>query len=69
VNSVLQVNNGFSLVFDGVFRDMRAAEFFVEDLVERFRVRKKMVFYVIGVVSREAFLTEPSTADFVLMIQ
>ena len=62
VNTVQRVNNGFSFIIDGVFRDMRESEDFIEDIEAKFKVRKKMVFYVIGEVKREAFLSNPATA-------
>jgi len=58
VNSILRVNNGFTFMVDGIFKDMNGAEDFIEDMEERFDIKKKMVFYVIDEVERERFFTE-----------
>lgn len=66
VNTVLRVNNGFTFIIDAVFRDMREAEEWIEDLGNRFRLRKKTVSYVMEELKREGFLRDPTTADIVL---
>ena len=59
VNSVYRINNGFTLMIDGVFRDnMREAEDFIEELESRFRIRKREVFFILGEVKREAVLSD-----------
>lgn len=67
VNTVLRINNGFTFLVDFIFRDMREAEDFLEDMEQRFKLRKKMVFYIIGEVKREAFLNGSNIADFLLL--
>ena len=61
------LGNGFSLVFEALFKDMRGSEDFIEDLDHRFKLRKKLVFYVLGEVKREAFLSNPATAEAIVM--
>lgn len=65
VNSVFRVNNGFSYLMDSVFKDMREAEDFIESMEANFKLRKKMVFYVIGDLKSEAFLSDPFTLELV----
>ncbi len=59
VNSILRVNNGFTFMVDGIFESMDGAEDFIEDLEERFDIKKKMVFYVMDEIVRERFFSEP----------
>ena len=66
VNSILRVNNGFTFLVDGIFKDMTVAVDFIEDLEERFNIKKKMVFYVIDEVERERFFSESDMIDVVL---
>jgi DNA-binding Lrp family transcriptional regulator len=66
VNTVWHIDNGFTLMIDAVFRNMRAAKYFIEDLEQRYEVKKKMIFYILGEAKREAFLADPATADAVL---
>jgi len=66
INTEHRVNNGYSIFADCVFRCMREAEDFLEDLETRFRIRKKMVFYALGDIKRGAFLSNPETAELVV---
>ena len=65
VNNLLRVSNGYTFMID-IIMDMRGIEDFLEDLETRFRIRKKMVFYVISEVRREAFLCDPETAEAIV---
>ena len=67
VNSIWHVSNGFTLIFEALFRDMKGAEDFIEDLDDRFRLHKKMLFYVLGEVKREAFFSNPKAAEAIVM--
>lgn len=66
VNTVLRINNGFTFLVDFIFRDMREAEDFLEDMDQRFKLRNKMVFYIIGEVKREAFLSAWNMSELML---
>jgi DNA-binding Lrp family transcriptional regulator len=63
VNSIYKVNNGYDYLVEGVFRDIREVEDFVESVEESFRIEKKMVNYIIEDVKREAFLADPKTIE------
>ena len=65
VNSVWHVNNGFTLVFEAVFRSMQHSEHFIEELDYLFKLRRKMVFYVLDESRREGFFSDPATIDMV----
>jgi DNA-binding Lrp family transcriptional regulator len=62
VNTVWHIDNGFTLMIDAVFRNMRVAKYFIEDLEKQYEVKKKMIFYILGEAKREAFLSDPVTA-------
>ncbi len=66
VNSILRINNGFTFMVDGIFKDMTMAVDFLEDVEERFDIKKKMVFYVIDEIERERFFSESDMIDVVL---
>ena len=63
VNTILRINNGYTFMVDLVCRDMREVEDFMDYLEERFRIKKKMLFIMIGEVEREKFLAEPELTD------
>ena len=64
VNTVYYVNNGFNILADCVFLNLQEAEEFLEDM-DQLKLRKKMVFYILGEAKREAFLSDPTTIDMV----
>ncbi len=66
VNSVYKINNGYDFMIDGVFRNMRELEEFLEILQERFKTKKQETFFVIDDIKREAFLSDPSIIDLVI---
>ena len=66
VNMLAKINNGWSLIMEGVFRDMQALEDFVDNLESRFHIKQKQVHYVIAELKRESFVSKPDVADLIL---
>ena len=63
VNSLFRINNGWTVILEGVFRDMFALEEFIEDIETKFTLKRKEVCYVLDEVKRERFLSDPHFAD------
>ena len=59
VNSIYKINNGYDFLVETVFRDLKEADEFVENLDERFKVHDKNVYYIIEDLAREQFMTDP----------
>ena len=57
-NSVYKINNGFDFMIEGIFREIREMEDFIEDLEKRFRILDKKSFYIIEDLKREEFLSK-----------
>lgn len=68
VNSVYRINNGFDYMIEGIFRDMKELEDFLETLDEAYTLKMKQVFYIIEDLKREAFLSNPSYLPMVTEI-
>ena len=66
VNSVYKINNGYDFMIDGIFRNMRELEDFLEAVQEKFRIKRQETFFVIDDIKREAFLSDPSILDLVI---
>jgi len=47
INSFYRINNGFDFMIEGIFRNIKEMEEFLEKLEERFNIEKKEYFYVI----------------------
>lgn len=59
VNNLSKINNDFDFFFEGVFREIRDLEAFLERLEEDFKIRTKKMFHVIEELKREGFLSDP----------
>ena len=59
VNSVYKINNGFDFMIEGVFRQIKDMEEFIEDLEKRFKINDLKSFFIIEDLKKEAFLSDP----------
>jgi len=57
VNCVYRVNNGYDYLIEAIFRSIQDLESFLEALELEHGVTSKNVYYVIGEVARESFMT------------
>jgi Lrp/AsnC family leucine-responsive transcriptional regulator len=62
-NTVLRINNGFDFLVEAIFRNLKEAENFVNNLEEEYKIEDKKVFYVIDEIKREEFLSSPIFAE------
>jgi len=62
VNSVYKINNGFDFMVEGVFRQIKDMEDFIESLEKRFKILDTKSFFIIEDLKREAFM---SNADLI----
>lgn len=65
VNTIYRINNGYDFLVEGVFRDMKEADRFVERLDEKFRIPERRVYYILDDIAREVFLTDPVHLELV----
>ena len=63
INSLFKINNGYDFLAEGVFRNIKELEEFLELLEEKFCIKDKKVFYIIDEVKRESFLSSPETVS------
>lgn len=59
VNSLYKINSGFDFMLEGVFRELKDLDLFVEDLERRFRIQDKNSHFIIDDLKREAFMSDP----------
>ncbi len=57
VNSVFKINNGFDFLIEGVFKNIKEVEDFVETVEDKYKIKKKEVFYIVDEIKREGFMT------------
>jgi DNA-binding Lrp family transcriptional regulator len=59
VNSLYTINNGFDFLAEGIFRQIKNAEQFLEKIEQEFKIRDRHVHYVIEDLKQETFLSNP----------
>jgi len=69
VNNLDKINNGYDFIIDGVFRELKDVECFLEKLENEFNVTDKYVYYVIDELKKEGFMSSPDyvkiSGDFI----
>lgn len=65
INSIYKINTGFDFMVEGVFRNIKDMEDFLEKLDDRFEIKERKVFYIIEDLKREGFLSDPNSADLI----
>ena len=63
VNSVYKVNNGFDFMVEGIFRQIKDMEEFLDNLENKFKIQDKRSFFIIEDLKKEAFM---NNADLIL---
>jgi DNA-binding Lrp family transcriptional regulator len=59
INSVYKINNGFDFMLEGIFKDIKDMEDFIEILEAKFKVVDHKSFFIIEDLKRESFMSEP----------
>lgn len=64
VNSVYKINNGFDFMIEGIFKQIKDMEEFIDLVEQRFNIKDKKSFFIIEDLKRESFM---SNADLLPM--
>jgi len=59
INSLYAINNGFDFLAEGIFKQIREAEQFVEKIEQEFEIKDKEVHYIVDELKQETFLSNP----------
>ncbi len=63
VNSVYKINSNHDFMIDAVFRDIKEMEEFQEHMDEKFKIKNKIVYYIIDELKKEEFLSQPEMVE------
>ena len=63
VNSLYKINNGYDFLFEGIFKNMKDLEDFVENLRMKFKMKKCETYYIIEEAKREEFMADPEMLE------
>jgi len=59
VNSVCRINNGYDFMIEGVFKQIKDMEEFLDQLENRFKILDKKTFFIIEDLKKEEFMSDP----------
>lgn len=59
VNSVYKINNGYDFMIEGIFRQIKEMEEFIEQAESKFKVLDEKSFFIIEDLKKEAFMSDP----------
>ncbi len=65
VNSLYKINNGYDYLVEGIFKNIKDMEDFIENIEEKFRIKSKQVYYIVEDIKREDFLSDENTVSLV----
>jgi len=64
-NSVYKVNNGYDYMIEGIFRNLKEVEDFIERIEEKFNVQDSKIYYLLTDLKLEGFMANPSTVGLI----
>ncbi len=65
INSAYRINNGYDYLLEGIFRNLKELEEFLENMEEQYPLKTKQVYYIIDDLKREEFMSDPSYLEMV----
>lgn len=65
INSAYRINNGYDYLLEGIFRNLKELEEFLETMEEQYPLKTKQVYYIIDDLKREEFMSDPSYLEMV----
>lgn len=58
VNSAYKINNGYDFFVEGIFRNIKEVQDFIENLEEEFNIEDSQVYFIIDEIKKEKFLSD-----------
>lgn len=59
VNSLYRINNGFDFMIEGVFKQIKDMEEFLDNLEKKFKIMDKKSYFIIEDLKKEEFMSDP----------
>ena len=66
INSVYKVSNGFDFLIEGIFKNVKDVEDFIDFLSGKFKMEKTEVYYIIEDIKREEFMNNKELLDLIV---
>lgn len=59
LNTVYKINNGYDFILEGIFKELKDVDIFLEKLEKEFFITDKYVYYIVDEIKKEDFLSSP----------
>lgn len=66
LNSIWKINNGYDYMIEVIFKEMNELEAFADKLEKNFTLKAKNIYYIIEDISREQFMNNPKSLQYVV---
>ncbi|MBI2148958.1 Lrp/AsnC family transcriptional regulator [Candidatus Woesearchaeota archaeon] len=66
LNNVYKINNGYDFLIDGIFKEIKDVEVFLDKLENEFGVTDKYVYYVVDEIKNEDFFSSQEYVNFTI---
>lgn len=65
VNSVYKISNGFDFLIEGIFKNVKDVEDFIDVLGGKFKLEQTQVHYIVEDIKKEAFMNDGQLLDII----
>ena len=59
VNSLYRINNGYDFMIEGIFKQIKDMEEFLDNIEKKFKIQDKKSYFIIEDLKKESFLANP----------
>ena len=66
INSIYKISNGFDFLVEGVFKNVKDVEDFIDHFGGKFKTEQVQVHYIIEDIKKEAFMNDAQLISMVL---
>ena len=64
VNSLYKINNGYDYMIEGIFKNIKDVEEFIENIEDSYGIKSKEVYYIVDEIIKENFFTTQTNNYF-----
>ena len=66
INSLYKISNGFDFLIEGVFKNVKDVEDFLDALSEKFKLEQTNVYYIVEDIKKEGFMNDERLLNIIL---
>lgn len=66
INTLYKISNGYDYMIEGIFKNIKELEDFVEKLDQKYNIKEKHTYYIIDDLKREDFMSNLALLNLVM---